>query len=325
VSGEHDHVSEAHGDGARGFTRAEAHQVRRLGVVLGLTSVFAGLELAGAVAARSQVLLADGVHLLLDVVALGLSIAAMRLAVRPPTDRFTFGLRRIEPVAAVLNAILVLLASWAIVHEAASDLATTTSPRPTLMLIVATAALFVHGWSAWLIHDAIEHHEPGPPHAHEHAPRQHGHALNLRGVWLHLVGDTLGAIAAVVAAVVIRLGGPAVVDPIGGLLVALLLALGAFKLLRDAVLVLLDAAPAHLPTRVVREVVSAESGVAAIVHLRVWTLGAGHDAVALKVRSRSADLGLADRLSHRLRHDLGVELVTVEVAPPEPTPGGGES
>jgi cobalt-zinc-cadmium efflux system protein len=317
-------VSEAHGDEARQFTHAEAHQARRLGLVLGLTAVFVTLELAGAIAAKSQVLLADAVHLLLDVVALALSIGAMRLAIRAPTDRFTFGLRRVEPLVAVLNAGLVLAASWAIVNEAASDLASTTAPRPTLMLIVATAALFVHGVSAWLIHDALEHggredhahhahHEHG--HAdHGHVHRHHGHALNLRGVWLHLVGDTLGAVAAVVAAVVIRLGGPAVVDPLGGILVALLLVAGALKLLRDASLVLLDAAPLHLPTRVVRELVLAEAGVTGIVHLRVWTLGAGHDAVAVKVRAAREDAGLADRVGHRLRHELGVELVTVEVS-----------
>ncbi len=300
------------------FTKAEAHQARRLALVLALTTVFVALELVGAVLARSQVLLADGVHLLLDVVALALSIFAMRLAVRPPTERFTFGLRRVEPLAAVLNAILVLLASWAIVHEAASDLASTTLPRPTLMLIVATAALFVHGISAWLIHDAIGHREEHAgrhDHAHDHPPsRHHGHALNLRGVWLHLVGDTLGAVAAVVAAIVIRAGGPAVVDPLGGILVAVLLVLGTLKLLKDAVLVLLDAAPAHLPARLVRDVVLGEPGVLAIVHLRVWSLGAGHDAVAVKLRAGATDAGLASRLSHRLRHELGVELVTVEVS-----------
>ena len=300
------------------FTKGEAHQARRLGLVLGLTTVFVALELVGAVAAKSQVLLAEGVHLLLDVVALALSIAAMRLAVRAPTDRFTFGLRRIEPLAAVLNAVLVLVASWAIVHEATADLASTTTPRPTLMLIVATAALFVHGFSAWLIHDAIEHRaEPSAAHdhAHDHSPpaRHHGHALNLRGVWLHLVGDTLGAVAAVVAAIVIRAGGPAVVDPIGGILVALLLVLGALKLLHDAVLVLLDAAPAHLPTRAVRDLISDEPGVLSIVHLRVWTLGAGHDAVLVKLRAAPAAAGLAERVGDRLRHELGVELVTVEV------------
>jgi cobalt-zinc-cadmium efflux system protein len=312
-------VSEAHGDGeARGFTHAEAHQARRLRLVLGLTAVFVTLEFVGAIAARSQVLLADAVHLLLDVVALAMSIGAMRLAVRAPTDRFTFGLRRVEPLVAVLNAVLVLAASWAIVDEAAQDLSSTTVPRPTLMLIVATAALFVHGMSAWLIHDALEHsgHDDHAHHDHGHAhpPRQHGHALNLRGVWLHLVGDTLGAVAAVVAAVVIRFGGPAIVDPLGGILVAVLLVAGAIKLLRDASLVLLDAAPSHLPTRVVRELVLGELGVTGITHLRVWTLGAGHDAVAMKVRVAADDAGLANRLGHRLRHELGVELVTVEVS-----------
>jgi len=313
--------------GSSGFTPAEAHQSRRLVIVLALTAVFVVLELAGAVAARSQALFADGVHLLLDVVALALSVAAMRLAVRPPSERFTFGLRRVEPLAALVNALLVVGAAWFILEEGAADLTNVTTPRPTLMLIVAAAAVVIHGFSAWLIHDAMEPrgvdahtHGDERPHTHDeehprgHHGHDHGHALNLRGVWLHLVGDTLGAIAALVAAIVIRAGGPAVLDPIGGILVALVMVLGAFKLLRDATLVLLDAAPAHLPTRAVRDLVSGEPGVLEIAYLRVWSLGAGHDAVAVKVRVAPAIPALASRLGDRLRHELGVELVTVEVS-----------
>lgn len=300
------------------FTQAESRQARRLGTVLVLTAVFVVLEFAGAIAARSQVLLADAVHLLLDVFALGLSIVAMRIAIKAPTERFTFGFRRVEPLTAVLNGVLVLLASTVIVAEAWADLRSTVAPRPTVMLVVAAAALGIHGWSAWLIHDAIEHRgapAESPVHEHGHPHRHHGHTLNLRGVWLHLVGDALGAIAALVAAIVIRAGGPTVVDPLGGILVALLLAGGALKLLHDAALVLLDAAPAHLPTHAVRELVRSEPGVAAIAHLRVWTLGAGHDAVAVKVKMAGEEeaRGLAARLGERLRHELGVELVTVEV------------
>lgn len=310
MSGDHGAVRPA-----SGFTFAEERQARRLKVVLGLTVVFVALELTGAIAARSQALLADAIHLLLDVFALALSIVAMRLAIRPPSERFTFGLRRVEPLAAVLNGVLVAAASCAITAEAVSSFASPTSPRPTLMLVVAAAALVVHGVSAWLIHDAIEHRPHPGGHDHDAAGHHaHGHTLNLRGVWLHLVGDVLGAVAALVAAIIIRLGGPRVADPVGSLLVAAMLMAGALKLLRDATLVLLDAAPSHLPTRAVRDAVRAEPGVLDIAHLRVWTLGAGHDAVALKVRAASADGGLAGRIRRRLHDDLGVEFVTVEVA-----------
>jgi len=293
------------------WTGREAHQARRLGVVLGLTAAFVSLELGGAVFARSEVLLADGIHLLLDVCALALSIGAMRLAVRPPSDRFPFGLRRVEPLAAVFNGFLVVVVACAIVRESLLDLTQPSAPRPTVMLVVASIALGVHGLSAWLIHDAMhaggDDHAHGHEHGHEHA---HGHALNLRGVWLHLVGDMLGAVTALVAALAIRFGGPASVDAAGSLVVAVILFAGAGKLLRDAVLVLLDAAPRHLPTRVVRDAVTSEPGVAEVLELRVWTVGAGHDAAA--VRLRAADDGVAGRVRARL-HALGVELITVEV------------
>ncbi len=304
-----------------GFSRKEAHQVRRLGLVLAITAAFVVLELAGAVLARSQVLLADGLHLLLDVLALGLSMAAMRVAVRPPSDRFTFGLRRVEPLVALFNGLLVVVVACVITREALEDLASPASPRPTVMLVVAAAALVVHGVSAWLIHDAIGHREPAA-HAHEHDEahdhahddHHHGHALNLRGVWLHLVGDVLGSITALVAAIVIGLGGTPRVDAAGSLLVALILVAGAGKLLRDAVLVLLDAAPAHLPTRAVRDLVRSEPGVLEVAELRVWTLGAGHDAVMVKVRVAAPDAELTKRLGDRLRRELGIELAVVEVA-----------
>jgi len=307
---------------------AESRQARRLGVVLAITTVFTGLELAGAAAARSQVLWADGIHLLTDVLALALSIVAMRLAIHPPSDRFTFGLRRVEPIAAVLNGFLVLGASVVIVVEATEDLRGTVSPRPNLMLIVAAAAFVIHGLSAWLLHDVIHHHGEGAhaePHAqdhdqeghdghhHDHHPRPHGHALNLRGVWLHLIGDTLGAFAALGAALVIHGGGPPIVDPLGSLLVAAILVVGALKLLGEATMVLLEAAPTHLPARAVRDVIARESGVLDIQDLRVWTLGAGHDAVAVRVRASGSATGLAARIGDRLRHDLHVEQVTVQV------------
>jgi cobalt-zinc-cadmium efflux system protein len=304
---EHAHATEAHGR----FTATEARQAKRLVLVLFLTAAFAGLELAGATLARSQVLLADGVHLLLDVVALALSVAAMRIAVRAPSDRFTFGLRRIEPMAALLNGVLVVAVAVAIAHEAIEGFTEVLAPRPTLMLIVAALALVVHGVSAWLIHDAIEGTHP---HDHDaHAGHSHGHALNLRAVWLHLVGDVLGSITALFAAIAIRFGASTRLDAAGSLLVALLLLGGAVKLLRDACLVLLDAAPSHLPTRAVRDLVLSEKGVRGVRELRVWTLGAGHDAVAVSVLAEGGDAQLTGRLRERLRHDLEVEFVTVEV------------
>jgi len=326
------------------FTAGEAKQARRLTMVLGLVSAFFVLELAGALWAESVVLQADALHLLMDVLALGVSLFAMRLAVRRPTPRFTYGLRRAEPVAAIFSALLVLGTTVGIVLEGLAALHEHTPPRASVMLVVAVMALGVNGLSAWLLHDAIGHshghaHDPDNPddhagedhaddhagHGHEHAPdhdrddhagapaKAHGHALNLRGAWLHLIGDTLGALAALVAALVIRFGGSPAADPVASFVVAAILLVGSLRLLRDATIVLLESAPQHLPVTRIAHVIEGCPGVVAIHDLHVWTLGAGHDAITVHVRTDSVDPAFGQRLSERIRGRLGVEYVTVQV------------
>jgi cobalt-zinc-cadmium efflux system protein len=311
------------------FTAGEARQARRLFIVLVTIAVFFVGELGGAIAARSEVLKVDALHLLMDVFALAMSLLAMRLAVRRPTARFTFGMRRAEPVAALFNAGLVIVATVGIVREAIGELgAGSEAPNAGIMFYVAAAALVVNGLSAWLLHGAIHHdhghedhhgaadHGPDADHAHAGAKHAHGHAMNLRGVWLHLIGDMLGSLAALVAAVVIRMGGSPAVDPVASFIVAAILLAGAFRLIRDATLVLLEAAPPHLPVGAVRDVVAAFPGVAEVHDLHVWSLGAGHDAITVHVRARDGGT-LARRLSDRLRRSFHVEYVTVQVETPD--------
>jgi cation diffusion facilitator family transporter len=325
------------------FTAEEARQARRLTAVLVLVSVFFVLELAGALVADSVVLQADALHLLMDVLALGVSLMAMRVAVRAPSERFTYGLRRAEPVAAIFSAVLVLVTTALIVVEAAEALRGVQPPKAGVMLLVAVLAMIVNGASAWMLHDAlghrghaheehdgdrhrdghdrVHHHEGHDPH-HDHAVahaheaggrRSRGHALNLRGAWLHLVGDTLGALAAVVAALVIRFGGSPKADPIASFIVAAILLAGSLRLLRDATLVLLEAAPPHLPVAVIRRIAAGFPDVTDVIDLHVWTLGAGHDAITVHVRTASPDPQLGTRLSARLQRVLGADYVTVQV------------
>ncbi len=318
------------------FTPEEARQARRLGLVIAIVAAFFAVELAGALMARSVVLQAEALHLLMDVAALGGSLLAMRLAVRRPTPRFTFGLRRVEPVAAIFSAFLVLGTTVFIVVEAIEALKEKRPPLPWLMLAVASMALVVNGFSAWLLHDVIgrPHDHGGDPdnpdvedrvrthgastfehdHEHDHAHgRGGGHALNLRGAWLHLLGDALGAVAALVAALVIRFGGSAAADPVASFVVAAILVVGAVRLLRDATLVLLEAAPPHLPLAAIRQVITGSPGVLAVHDMHVWTLGAGHDAVTVHVKTTSRDPEFGQRLSRRIRSVLNVEYVTVQV------------
>ncbi len=312
------------------FTEGEARQARRLTTVLVIVATFFGMELGGALLADSVVLQADALHLLMDVLALSVSLFAMKLAVQRPTLRFTYGLRRAEPVAAMFSAVLVLGTTVLIVAEGFEALRKSQPPKAGIMLFISVCALVVNGVSAWLLHDAMEgshshgseahSHDPDNPddvgarvHESREPPGQKGHALNLRGAWLHLLGDTLGALAALVAALFVRFAHSSVADPVASFVVAVILLGGSLRLLRDATMVLLESAPPHLPVATIDQIVRGFPGVSAIHDLHVWTLGAGHDVITVHVRAGSDDATLGQRLSDRIRATLGVEYVTVQV------------
>jgi cobalt-zinc-cadmium efflux system protein len=310
----------------------ERRQARRLLVVLFVIAAFFVVELMGAKAARSDVLEADAYHLLMDVFALAISLGAMRLATTRPSPRFTFGLRRVEPLAALVNGVIVFGVAIELVRDALHHLADPTMPRSNIMLIVATAALVVNGFSAWVLHGAMHGHAghshgghahaPAPAkhagHAHDdedegHHAEPHAHHLNLRGAWLHLLGDALGSCAAFVAGVAIKYGASPIVDPLASFLVVAILVIGALRLVRDAGLVLLDAAPPRLPVARVRKVVLAHPGVKHVHALHVWSLGTGHDAVTVHVTADGVDPDLGTRLGDVLRTKFEAEYVTVQV------------
>jgi cation diffusion facilitator family transporter len=324
MAAQHDHHD--HHDHAPKFAPHEARQELRLRMVTALVAMFFVLELVGAVAARSSVLQADAIHLLMDVFALATSLVAMRVAIRRPTPRFTFGLRRVEPVVAIFNAVLVLGVTVEIVVNAVHALATRAEPEAGIMLFVAAGALLVNGLSAWLLHGVIH---PGHSHSHDsdhshssshsdshehdHGHGKKGHELNLRGARLHLLGDVLGSLAALAAAVVIRFHGPVQADPIASFFVAAILVVGAVRLLRDALLVLLEAAPPHLDVDQIRTVISGEPGVVDVHDMHVWSLGAGHDAIVVHVHSDGSKPLLGHALAVRLRKLFDVEYVTVQI------------
>jgi cobalt-zinc-cadmium efflux system protein len=304
----------------------EAKQQRRLVLVLMITTTFFVVEFIGARISKSTAIRADALHLLMDVFALLMSLAAMRMSRLPPRGRYTYGYLRAEPLAALLNALLVLGTAVEITREGIEVLRGEDRPDPSSMLIVAVLALIANGLSAWLIHGAMPHahhdHDHGE-HGHgEHGHGGHGHddgdvqehahrgqELNLRGAWLHLMGDALGALAALCAAIVIRQGGPSAIDPIAGFLVALILFVGGLRLVRDALRVLFEGAPKHLQPDAIRAFIAQQAGVESVERLRVWTLGSGQDALTAQVKGSAH----AHALEHALVSKYGLAEVTVQV------------
>lgn len=311
----------------------EAKAASKLPWVLLLTSIFFVIELIAAKRAHSEALRADAIHLLADVLAIAIAYAAFKLADRRPSARFTFGLRRVEAVAALFNALLVIAGAAEIVHEGIGALHEGGAPRTGIMLAVAGSALVIHGINATLLHHDLRAHDGhGHGHGHAHgAPHVHagphatagggggGTGLNVRGAWLHVVGDALGAFFALMAAAAMRFGAPPAVDPIASFLVAVLLVVGGVRLVREAILVLMEAAPEHLPVEAIEKAVNAIDGVRCVHRLRVWSLGTGYDAIAMHVSAdASSHPGLAAQVESIVRAKFHVDYVCVQVDPIDP-------
>jgi cobalt-zinc-cadmium efflux system protein len=230
---------------------------RRLTVVLIITATFMVVEFAAGLISGALALVADAGHMLTDVGALGLSLFTALLARRPADLKRTYGYLRWEILAALLNgATLFGLSAW-VVYEAVGRIA---SPRPIetrLFLVVALLGLVANLVSLAVLH------------------RLQDHSLNVRGAYLHILGDVLGSLAALGAAVIVAATGWTVADPIVSILLSLLILFSAWRLLRESTDVLLETVPRHLSLEDVRARMLEVPGVSAVHDLHVWTVTSG--------------------------------------------------
>ncbi len=261
----HDHAegpSHAHGhDHAHGHAHRHAHThavgTRRLAIALGITALFLVAEVVGGWLSNSLALLADAGHMLTDVGALALSLFVAWFSRQPATPQKTYGYLRWEILAALINGAVLLMASGFILWESVRRL---SAPEPVaggLMLVVAVLGLVVNAVSAWLLHGSAHH------------------SMNIRAAYLHVLGDLLGSVAAIMAAVLVRWQGWLIADPIASIAMTGLIVLGAWRLVKEAVDVLLEATPAHIELESLRRAMAAVPGVREVHDLHVWSLTSG--------------------------------------------------
>jgi cobalt-zinc-cadmium efflux system protein len=250
--------------GGHGQTAARAGRGRLVAVFL-VTLAILLVEAAGGLLTGSLALLADAGHMLTDVAGIGLALLAIWFAARPATPERTFGHYRFEILAAVVNAVLLFGVAVAVLVEAWHRLTDPPEIASGWMLAVATLALAANATSAWLL--------------------RHGQAesLNLRGAYLEVLGDLLGSAAVVVAAVVIRVTGFRAADALASALIGVLILPRTWRLLRDAVDVLLEATPKGVDLAAVRRHILEAPGVADCHDLHVWTITSGMDVVSAHV------------------------------------------
>lgn len=266
---------------------------------------FLVIEAGVGVWTSSLALLSDAAHMLSDVLSLGIALLAARARERPRDPVSTYGHARVAVLGGLVNAMLALLASAWIVVEAIERFQAPVDVPGLPVLVTAAIGLVVNVASAWWLH------------------RSGDHGVNMRAALLHMLGDALGSVAAIVAGVVIVLGGPVVVDPIVSVIVGAIVVGSAVPLLRDAVHILLERAPRDLSLDTVRATVVADEAVREVVGLHVWSLDDG-DIVAsvvvvVAVEAVVDAAVVVDRLRSALQQKHGVTHVTVEVRPPGST------
>lgn len=275
---------------------------RALGAALGLTIVFLGVEVVGGLLSGSLALLADAGHLATDVAALGLALFALRLADRPPTAAKTFGYRRTEILAALANGVALVGISLVVGIEAVGRIADPQPIRSGLMLAVASAGLLAN-----LVAGAL-------------LLRGRKRSLNIRGAFLHVVGDALGSLGAIVAALVIASTGWLAVDALVALAIAGLILVSAWQLVRESVDVLMEATPRHVDVAELERAIRSVPGVRDVHDLHVWTLTSGYHAMSAHVDVAADADGhailhaLSDLASRRF--GIGHTTFQLEVAPP---------
>jgi cobalt-zinc-cadmium efflux system protein len=270
---------------------------KRLLIVLGMTAAFMVIEFVGGWLANSLALMADAGHMLGDVAALGLAVFALAFARRPATPAKTYGYLRIEILAALLNGATLIIIAAAIFWQAYTRFRQPPAIEGTLMLAVACAGLFVNLVAAFLLHSSS------------------GHNLNLRGAYLHVLGDLLGSVGAIAAAGVILSTGWTLADPIISVFVALLILGGAWRLVRESLDVLLEAVPKHIDLPALHAAIRAIPDIEEVHDLHVWTLTSGYLAMSghAVIRDPARYKEVLNTV-HRVMHDrFGISHVTMQV------------
>jgi cobalt-zinc-cadmium efflux system protein len=224
---------------------------------LGLVVVYMFAEIIGGWLANSLALMADAGHMLSDAASLAMSLFALWIAQKPRTDEQTFGYYRAEILAALVNGATLGAMSIYIFYEAFQRFGESPAVQGPLMMGVATGGLFINLAGLWILHGGKSDN------------------LNIRGAWLHVLGDTLGSVGAIVAGALIWTVGWNWVDPVASIIIAVLILYSSWELLRETVAVLMQAAPGHIDVDEVRGAIIECEGVEEVHDLHVWSITSG--------------------------------------------------
>jgi cobalt-zinc-cadmium efflux system protein len=272
---------------------------RHLTMAFAIAVALLVVEVVGGIAANSLAVLADAGHVLTDVTGIGLSLGAMWIAGRPATDGRTFGYYRAEILAAVANAVLLVGVAAFILVSAIGRLDDPPEVQGGLMLVLGIVGLVANGAAALLLR------------------RSEAGSLNVRGAYLEVLGDLIGSVAVIVAAVVLAVTGWQAADAVASIVVALLIVPRTVGLLREATDVLLEATPRGMRLEEVRAHIVDVEGVADVHDLHAWTITSGLPVLSAHVvlTPSAVPAQVLDELCACLASDFDVEHSTFQLEP----------
>jgi cobalt-zinc-cadmium efflux system protein len=269
-----------------------------------LTALTCVVEGVGGFYSRSLALLSDAGHVFLDTTALLFALVALSMAGRPPSDRRTFGLHRIEVVAALINGCLVVGMAFWILWESLGRIGSTAVPRAVPMAALGLFGLLVNLIVAWRLH------------------RFSQRDLNLRAAFLHVASDALASLGVVIGALIIYKTGWSLVDPLVGIGIALIILANAVGLLREAFNLLLEGVPRHLRLQEVEAAIRAVQGVSRVEDLHLWGLCSHLSSLSAHVKVHPdalADTGtLLESINAPLREKFRITHTTLQIEPEGP-------
>jgi len=287
MSKEHKHDS-AH---SRGSNR------RRLAAVLALTLAYMLAEVIGGFLTNSLALLSDAGHMLADVASLVLALFAIGFATRPVNPKKTYGYYRMEILAALANGAALVVIALLISYEAFHRFKLPEEVKGAEVTFIAFGGLVVNIISAFVLHSASEEN------------------LNMRGAFLHVIGDALGSVGAILAGALIWLWGWTLADPVISVVMCLLIIYSSWQLIRESVNVLLEGTPSHISIRALVEEMHAVPGVASVHDLHVWTISSGMEALSahVTIEPDASHRTILEALQERLRSGFNIGHLTIQI------------
>lgn len=298
MGAEHHH-EHAHGGGhGHSHVPTEIKFERPLWIAFGLTLLFLLVEVAGGLLTNSLALLSDAAHMMTDVLALGISLFAVRMARRPADAKRTYGYARMEAIGALVNGGLLFMVAGYILWEAANRFVDPQRVAITGMLVVAVLGLVINIISMKLLQAGA------------------GESLNMKGAYLEVWSDMVGSVGVIAGGLLIHFTGWTVVDPIIAVLIGLWVLPRTWTLLREAGHVLMQGVPSGLDIDEIRDAMHAQPDVAAVHDLHVWALGSKEPIltahVLLSVEAGDAE-AVRVAMARMLHEHFGVDHATLQV------------